>query len=105
MLRPSRRHFLQELRIGDLRQTLHRRHQMGAQLFRNPIVQESAVLVEDQVVGVSVELLEGELGRIAVVDLVNGVGQDIPNRLGRRSIHGNVRSEGLWWHGKETMDE
>ena len=53
------------------------------------------MLVQDKVVSVAVELFKGQLRRIAIVDFVNGIGQNVPNLLGGRSVHGNVRPEGL----------
>ena len=95
MLGPRRRHFIQEGCFGNVRQSVDRGQQVRTQLVRDAIVQERSVLVQDKIVGISIELFKGQLRGIAVVNFVNGIGQDIPNLLGGRPIHGNVRPERL----------
>lgn len=95
MLGPSRRHFVQELGFRKVRQLVHGIQQVRAQLVGYTIIEERSVLVQDKVVSVAVELFKGQLRRIAIVDFVNGIGQNVPNLLGGRSVHGNVRPEGL----------
>ena len=45
------------------------------------VVERLAVSVEDHVVGVAVELLEGEAAGVAVVDLADGISEDFPGLL------------------------
>lgn len=71
---------------------------MMGQALGHAVVQKSAVFVQHQVVGVAVQLLEGEEGGVAGMDLVDGRGEGGEGRHGRGLVHGGGEgvAEGLY---------
>ena len=95
-------HLLEQRRVGDLGQPLHRLDQMRREAVADAGVEQLPMLVQDEVVRVAVQLLEAERGGVAMMDLVDGIPEGGPDLIGTGCVHLDERSKGLmmrsgWW--------
>ena len=73
---------------------------MHGKTFLNTLVQQSAMLVQHQIVRIAIQLLEAERGRVAIVYLVHRAGEARECGLGGGRVHLGVRAE--WLDGEFT---
>mmetsp|Transcript_50781 Transcript_50781/g.135450 ORF Transcript_50781/g.135450 Transcript_50781/m.135450 type:complete len:316 (-) Transcript_50781:3-950(-) len=83
--------FLQETVIRTVHTTLRNGLEVVSDHLLHAIVKKLPVLVQDQIVRVSVQFFKGQGGSVVLVDLVDGVLQALPGTIRLLLIHGVSR--------------